>query len=133
LPRPASGSAYWFAIVVPFGGPIVIDEPLALMVLPEPIARKPICPADVAVVVEVVRSVLPLKLMVAPVCASAPVVVAAARLTVIPLPIIWPSSPEALFPTAPAGVTVRTEPGATVHIESTTTTGVGHACPSEGE
>jgi hypothetical protein len=116
------------AVVVPFGGPMVIDEPLALMVLPDPTARKPICPADVAVAVAVVWRVLPVNVIVLPVCAKAPVVVAAARFSVTPFAVICPAAPDAFSPTALAGVTVTVVPAATVQAEFVTVSGPGQTC-----
>ncbi|WP_292703142.1 hypothetical protein [Mesorhizobium sp.] len=120
------------AMVVPFGGPIVIDDPAAVIVLPAPVPRRPICVADVAVVIDVVASVLPLKMIVLPDCASAPVVVAALRFTVIPFPVICPSVPEAFNPAALAGVTVTIVPTATVHAVPLATGGLGHTWPKAG-
>jgi hypothetical protein len=122
-----------FAVVTPPGGPIVIDEPVAVIELPVPVARNPICPLAVAVVVAVVLSVLPSKMIMPPDYASPPVVVAAARLSVIPLAVICPPAPEALSPTAPAGVTVMIVPGVTVHAVPTTTAGLGHTCAKAGD
>ena len=76
-----------FAVVVPFGGPIMINEPLAFMTPPAPVARKPTCPAELAVVVAVVWIVLPLTVTVLPDSATPPVEPAKARLTVL-LPIV---------------------------------------------
>ncbi len=101
------------AVVVPFGGPSVIDEPVALIVLPVPVAHKPVCVADVAVVAAVVRSVLPLKKIVLPDCANPPVVVAARRFSVMPLPVICPPMPEALSPKPPTVLTLIIVPGET--------------------
>ena len=72
-----------FATVVPFGGPIVIDDPVTFIVPAAPVARTPTWPAELAVVVAVVRIVLPLILTVLPDSASAPRVPAAARLIVL--------------------------------------------------
>ena len=83
-----------------------------MIALPTPVARRPTWLADVAVVVAVVRSVLPLKLIVLPDCASPPVVVVAvlpvARFRVMPFAVMAPVAPDALRPVAPAGVTLMT-------------------------
>jgi hypothetical protein len=121
------------AVVVPLGGPMVIDEPVALMVLPDPVARNPTSLADVAVVVAVVRSVLPSKVMVLPDWASAPVVVAPARFSVMPFAVIWPAAPDAFSPTAFVGVTVTVAPGDTVQEELVDTSGPGHTCAAAGD
>jgi hypothetical protein len=54
-PFSAKAPVILFAVTVPDGGPRVIDEPFAAIVVPNPVARRPICPAAVAVVVAVVR------------------------------------------------------------------------------
>lgn len=113
-PFSATAPRMLLALVVPLAGPTVIEDPVALMVLPEPLARSPICPAAVAVVVEVVLSKLPLKRMVLPDCASVPVVAPAARLIVMLFPVICPSAPEAFRPTALRGLTLTVVPAGTV-------------------
>jgi len=50
-PLSAVTPAILLTVTVPGGGARVIVEPVALNVLPEPVARRPICPAEVAVVV----------------------------------------------------------------------------------
>ena len=132
-PLSADAPIMLLAVVVPFGGPMVIDEPLALMVLLAPVARMPICPADAAVVVAVVRRVLPANVIVLPVCANAPVVVAAARFSVILFAVICPAAPDAFNPTAFAGVTVTVVPAATVQAEFVTANGLGQTCARAGD
>ncbi|MCY1391541.1 hypothetical protein D3C76_858950 [compost metagenome] len=100
------------------------EAPVAEIVLPAPDARSPTCPLAAAPV-EVVLTALLLKLMTAPCSASAAVVLAAARLTVMPSPVICPSALLAFRPTALAGVTVITVPGATVQSVLLATAGVG--------
>ena len=121
------------AFVVPFAGPIVMEDPAALRVLPAPVARRPTCRADVAVVVDVVFNSLPSKEMDAPACDSAPIVEAAPRFATSPFAVICPRGPDAFNPTALAGATVITVAGGTVQAVFATTARVGQICASAGE
>ncbi|HEY4076252.1 MAG TPA: hypothetical protein VGM26_04890 [Rhizomicrobium sp.] len=84
----------------------MIDALDAVIVLPASVPRIPVWLADAAVVVALVCSVLPLKVMSLSFWASKPVAPAVPRFTVMLLAVIWAAEPEPISPVADAVLTV---------------------------